>query len=128
MNGGSLLRLLRVVAVDVGDELGFGGGVDADFSAVADFGGDGVCDGVVLCVVEVADVGGGLAAGEDGEESGCGGACCGDVDDDGGGVVGYVVASGDLDFGDCVGGAGAMALLVSVEGDFTWSRFQKAYR
>ena len=104
------------VAVDVDDEVGVGGCVDADVAVGADFGEDGVEADVVSVVVDVGGEGSRRAAGEHGEVAGAGGVCGDDVEEHCGCVVGDSSAAGDVD-GCCVAGEGAAnSLLGAVEG------------
>src|SRR4051794_9085458 len=89
-----------VVAVDVGDEVGGGAGVDADVAAGAEFGDDGVGDGSAWCGVEVGHGWWCGAAGVDGDVAVVGGLGGGDVQGDGGGGIGDAGASGDVELGD----------------------------
>ena len=108
--------LCRVVAGDVGDEVGGGEGEDADAAVGADLGDDVVGDGGAGGVVDVAGGGWGGAAGEGGGVSGAEGSGDGEVEDGGGGVAGDVVASGDLDLGDGSGGSESGAFALAVDG------------
>ena len=91
------------IAADVGDEVGGGVGVDADFAVGADFGEDFVGDDLAGCVVEAGCGGCFGAAGVDGEVAVGGRGDGGDVEHDGVGVGGDAAAAGDGDLG---GGAG----------------------
>ena len=102
--GGGEVAAGGVPAVDVGDEVGGRGGVEADLAAGADGDGGGVGDrGAAGCVVEVGDVGQCGAAGVGGDVSGCGAVECGEVEYDGGGVGGNAGTTRDLQFGHRTG-------------------------
>jgi hypothetical protein len=85
-------------AVDVGEEVGGGFGVEADLAVGVDGDDDGVGDGLVGGVVEVGGDGEGVGAAVGGDEAGGVGLVDGEVDRHGGDAGGGdAVAAGDLD-------------------------------
>src|SRR6478735_10124130 len=94
---------------------------DAHLAGGADLDEDGVGDGGAGDVVEVG--GGGLwaAAWVDGDEARGLGVGDGDVEDDGGGVVGESAASGDGQGGGRGGVADADVVELSVDGRQPWA-------